>query len=504
MAFTLDQVCLLVRSRYALQLLLTHEEHRVESQLLELTAREGMAFYRWRTTSGLIGPDGDVIPDTSSAEQALKHVIGIPNPAIFLLYDAHLAMQDPMVVRLLRDLEVVLAARTQAVLMVSPLFFMPIELEKDITIIDVPLPTAGEIAQLFDEAAARDRLVLTPEVRDQLAMASLGLADTEIRRLLARIRMSGGEFSASDIGRVIEEKKRAIRRSHVLEYYDMGERMTHVGGMENLKNWLDQRALGFSEEARRYGLPAPRGLFLLGVQGCGKSLMAKAVADLWQIPLLRLDVGAVFEVQERAELGLRNAVRVAESLAPVVLWIDELEKGLLSSREESGGRALGTFLTWMQEKTSPVFVVATANDVRALPPELMRKGRFDEIFFVDLPNVHERLAIVEIHLRRRGRDPEKFDLTLMAEETDRFSGAEIEQIVVSAMFIAFSEHREMVEDDLLTVIHETIPLSVTMDDHIKLLREWARPRARPASVDTRRIDYFEAWDDAGAPEFHPR
>jgi SpoVK/Ycf46/Vps4 family AAA+-type ATPase len=294
---------------------------------------------------------------------------------------------------------------------------------------------------------------------------------------------------------VIEEKSRAIRASRYLEFWELNDDMGAVGGMDNLKLWLDQRATAFSERARRFGLPAPKGLFLLGVQGCGKSLMAKCVAGSWQVPLLRLDMGAVFSVHDQAETALRQTMRVAESMAPTVLWIDELEKGFSATTDAGAGRALGSFLTWMQEKTVPVFVVATANEVRALPPELLRKGRFDEIFFVDLPNAHERLAILDIHLRRRDRDPEGFDLTTVAEETERFSGAELEQVVISALFKAFSMERDLREEDLVDACRETIPLAITMDDRLKELREWARPRARRASEDTRRVDFFGDWNE---------
>jgi SpoVK/Ycf46/Vps4 family AAA+-type ATPase len=260
--------------------------------------------------------------------------------------------------------------------------------------------------------------------------------------------------------------------------------------MENLKEWLRQRNMAFTEKAKDFGLPEPKGLFLLGVQGCGKSLSAKVVANLWRVPLLRLDVAALFA--GRAEEGLKETIRVAESLAPAILWIDEIEKAFFG--EAGGGRVFGSFLTWMQEKTIPVFVVATANEVRSLPPELLRKGRFDEIFFVDLPNVHERLEVLEIHLRRRGRSVENFDLLAIAEETDRYSGAELEQLIVAAMYRAFAADRSLIQEDLLRTVRETIPLAVTMDDRLKELRDWARPRARPASLDTRRIAFFEDWE----------
>ncbi|MFH1469505.1 MAG: AAA family ATPase [Pseudomonadota bacterium] len=495
MSYSLEQLGLLVRARYALLYLLTHEEQRVERRVQEIGLREGLVVWRWRVTSGLVGPDGEPVPETTAPARALVHILSVPEPALFLLNDFHPWLDDPLVIRHLRDLEPVLAARAQSLLVVAPLLVLPREIEKDCTVIDVGLPGPEEIGGLLDEAAERHDLAPTHEARELIVRASAGLTATEIRRMLHRIRLAGGRLTPADLPLVVEEKSRAIRRSRHLEFWDLNDDMGSVGGLDSLKAWLDQRASAFSEEARAFGLPAPRGLFLLGVQGCGKSLMAKCVAGAWKVPLLRLDVGAVFQVQEQAESSLRDTVRIAEGLAPVVLWIDELEKGFMATRDDGGGRALGAFLTWMQEKTLPVFVVGTANDVRLLPPELLRKGRFDEIFFVDLPNVHERLAILEIHLRRRRRDPEAFDLTTIAEESERFSGAELEQVVVSALFKAWAERRELRHEDLLDATRETVPLAITMDDRLKELREWARPRARRASEDTRRVDFFSDWGE---------
>ncbi len=495
MYFTLDQMGLLVRSRYTILYLLTHEERRVERKLLRLGKSEGLDIYRWRTTNGTTDPAGQSMAGTQTPASALRQILEVPAPSLFLLYDFHWALKDPEVIRLLRDLDRVLATRTQAIVIISPVAAIPTELEKDTTIIDVPLPDPDEVGSLLDDMAATNGIFVHPDAREQLVRAALGLSETEIRRAISRILLSGGQLTEDDVPHLLDEKRRAIRASRYLEFYDMVERMDQVGGMDNLKLWLAQRARAFSQEAQDFGLPTPRGLFLLGVQGCGKSLMAKAVAHYWRVPLLRLDVGSVFQVRDRAEQSLRETIHVAESLAPTVLWIDELEKGFLSTQETGGARALGTFLTWMQEKTRPIFVVATANDVRMLPPELLRKGRFDDIFFVDLPNVHERLAILEIHLQRRKRNPELFDLTQVAEESERFSGAELEQAVAAALFDAFAKGREVTADDILNVVRETIPLAITMDDRLKELREWARPRARPASLDTRRIDYFEEWQE---------
>ena len=486
----LDKLGLLVRARYPLIHLVTYEEERAERALERLAQRQGLALHRWRSTSGLDGRGGG--PGSERPEAALEALARVTEPALLVLFDPHPFLGDPVVVRRLRDLVHITGGRGQAVVLVGPRLNAPLELEKELVVLDVPLPSREEVGRLLALLLKAQGIELQPALFEQFVKGSLGLTEREIKRLYARILLAGGRFSEADLRELVEEKRQAIRRSRHLEFWDTGGSLGEVGGMDSLKEWLGVRALGFTEAARSFQLPEPRGLFLLGVQGCGKSLMAKAVADLWRFPLLRLDVGAVFSRSGNQEESLRETIRIAESLAPVVLWIDELETGF--SRSEGGGSdALGFFLTWMQEKSKPVFVVATANEVRALPPELLRKGRFDEIFFVDLPNVHERLQILEIHLRRRGRDPDRFELTGVAEESEKFSGAELEQVVVSALFTAFAAGREVLSEDLLDVTREMVPLAVTMDDRLKELREWARPRARMASLDRRRIDFFEEW-----------
>jgi SpoVK/Ycf46/Vps4 family AAA+-type ATPase len=247
-------------------------------------------------------------------------------------------------------------------------------------------------------------------------------------------------------------------------------------------------------------------LFLLGVQGCGKSLTAKAIADLWKVPLLRLDAGALVLSAGTADEGLSRTLAIAESMAPAILWVDEIEKAFAGMEGAEGGsasaaRVFGNFITWLQEKQAPVFVVATANDVRSLPPEMLRKGRFDEIFWIDLPNVHERATIFKIHLTKRGRDPADFNAWKLAEDTDRFSGAEIEQVIIDAMFEAFADDREVDTDDILRAVRRTVPLAVTMDQPFKRLKEWARNRTRPATFDSRRIDFFRHWDTEPGADF---
>jgi SpoVK/Ycf46/Vps4 family AAA+-type ATPase len=275
----------------------------------------------------------------------------------------------------------------------------------------------------------------------------------------------------------------------LLEYYATQENFSNIGGLTVLKDWLNKRAVAFTDEARAFGLPAPKGILMLGVQGCGKSLCAKAVANQWQLPLLRFDMGRMFgSLVGSSEENVRRAISVAESIAPAILWVDEIDKafaGSSSSCVTDGGttaRVFGTFLTWLSEKTAPVFLVATANDISQLPPELMRKGRLDEIFFVDLPAKEERTEIFRIHLARRGRDPEQFDVSSLAETSKDFSGAEIEEAVISALFDAFYTQEELATEHILSALHETVPLARTMDDQISHLRHWAEGRARNASI----------------------
>ncbi len=292
----------------------------------------------------------------------------------------------------------------------------------------------------------------------------------------------------SAISVVAREKERVIRQSQVLDYYEPDAKMNDVGGLETLKLWLERRGSAFGAGARDFGLDSPKGVLLLGVQGCGKSLVAKAVANAWQFHLLRLDMGKVFGgIVGQSEANVRTALQVAQALAPCVLWIDEIEKALGSaagSTASDGGlsrRMFGTMLTWMQERTAPVFVVATANAIDDLPPELMRKGRFDEIFFVDLPGDESRRAIFDLHLRKRGRDPSRFDLARLVASSAGFSGAEIEQVVIGSLLAAFDQDREVKQTDLHHEIEASVPLSVMMAEEIDELRTWARLRARPAA-----------------------
>jgi len=318
--------------------------------------------------------------------------------------------------------------------------------------------------------------------------AALGLTRFEAENAFARVIVTDKKLDINDIDAILEEKKQAIRKSRLLEYYESKEQFNNVGGLDCLKDWLSKRGVAFTQKAQEFGLPQPKGILLIGVQGCGKSLTAKAVASLWKLPLLRLDIGTVFSgIVGSSEENMRRAIKTAETLAPIILWIDEIEKGLSgvqsSTFSDAGtsARVFSTFITWLQEKTAPVFVIATANNIQLLPPELLRKGRFDEIFFVDLPSLQERKEIFHIHLKKRKRESEKFDLELLPRESEGFSGAEIEQVIISSMYDAFLENRDINTSDILKNIKQSVPLSITMKENIEETRNWARYRTRCAS-----------------------
>ncbi len=481
----LEQVQTLIRARYPILYLISHEEDRSLRLLKQVVQAEHMGIWVWRRSDGLNGRDG-------TAQQAITELVAQEEPTLLVMLDAHQDWKDVNWVRKVRDEQQVMVQKGHAVVLLSPKYDVPLELEKLVTPLDVPLPSAQEVHRLFSFFCQKQEMVIDGGLFDQFVQGALGLTESEIKRMYSRIALIGEGFTKKDLALQVQEKKRMLRSSQYLEFWDVNNASLSVGGLDSLKEWLQQRQLAFTPDARRYGLPEPKGLFLLGVQGCGKSLMAKVVAQMWKMPLLRLDVASV--LQSAAEDGLRQTIRIAESLAPAILWIDELEKGF-AGKDEAAQQSMGTLLTWMQEKKAPVFVVATANEVRALPPELLRKGRFDEIFFVDLPDPHERLEILDIHLRQRKRNPDDFDLTVVVEESERYSGAELEQVVVGAMFKSYAEGREVDTDDLIDSVREIVPLAVTMDDQLKDLRDWARSRARRASADRRRANFFVAWDE---------
>jgi AAA+ superfamily predicted ATPase len=491
-----EELELMIRSRYPIIYLITWEEMRLKRFIQNLATSLNKQLYTWSASSGMES-NGRTVEENKTAEAALDFIEKSSDNAVFILKDFHPFLKEEMtvVIRRLRDLSVRLKRSYKTILIISPILTIPPELEKEISVLDFPLPTLQEVADLFKtmirsvEASRKVAINATPDVMERAVKAALGLTENEAENVFAKALVSSASFDERDIPLIISEKKQIIRKTGLLEYFDLSETIKNVGGLENLKKWLGERSYAFTERAREYGLPQPKGLLLLGVQGCGKSLVSKAIASLWQLPLLRLDVGQMFNSYIGAsEANMRKAIKIAESIAPVVLWLDEVEKGFGgvtgSGNSDAGttARVFATFLTWLQEKTSPVFVVATANNIDNLPPELVRKGRFDDIFFVDLPSAVERKEIFLIHLRKRGRAPETFDIESLAAATEGFSGAEIEQAVIDALYRAFPQGRDILTSDIGAVINDTVPLSRTMSEDISRLRTWAKDRARPASA----------------------
>jgi ATP-dependent 26S proteasome regulatory subunit len=458
-------------------------------------------FHTWSETMGLRGGAKPLVSGPADARtrdplNVLDTIRTSAQPSVYVLKDFHvfLSPQYPhasTVIRKLRDLADALHTAYTTVILLSPVLQLPEELQKDVTVIDYELPMLRELDGLLTRAVESVQgqegvsVNLTAEERERVLKAALGLTLTEAENVFARCIVEKGRF---DLGLIVSEKQQLIRKSGVLEYFETHEQVNDIGGLDVLKSWLANRSLAFTDKAQQFGLPAPRGILLLGVQGCGKSLTAKAVAQLWRLPLLRLDMGRIFAgIVGSSEQNVRRAIQMAETVSPCVLWLDEIEKGLAgvqsSGLADAGvtARVFASFNTWMQEKTKPVFVVATANDITQLPPELLRKGRFDEIFFVDLPTEEERRDIFVIHLRRRNRDPNQFQLQQLAVASVGCSGAEIEQSVVAGMYAAFEAEREVTTQDIADALKQTVPLSVTMREDISLVRTWAKGRARPAS-----------------------
>jgi SpoVK/Ycf46/Vps4 family AAA+-type ATPase len=488
------ELAILIESGYALINLLTFEEDRGLQALEQAAASRKASLSVWSVTQGF-GDNPGALP--ASPIEALSRIAATETRTLFALLDFHRYLADPTVVRQVRDLLDPLRSRGQALVIVSPAVVIPPELEKEITALVLPLPVPADLRQILDECLSARQAKVPAEVAEAMVRASLGLTAAQARRVFTRALIERPSFSLAEIPLILEQKKEIIRRTELLEFFEVSETLRQIGGLDQLKQWLTNRAAAFGEDARRYGLPEPKGLLLLGVQGCGKSLCAKAVSNLWNIPLLRLDASMVLgSAQSSPEENMRRSIQLAESLAPCVLWIDEIEKGFsahqVAGAQESGrvSRAFASFLTWLQEKTRPVYVIATANSISELPPELVRKGRFDEIFFVDLPNLHERREIFAVHLRKRGRDPAAFDGEGLAKASEGFSGSEIEQCIISAMYEAFTAGQEVNSDHVRRALQETVPLSQTMEEKIQELRDWVKNRARPASLDTKLMDLF--------------
>jgi len=488
----------LIRARYPLIYLVSWEEQRLDAILHDIAQNHGKALLHWSVTRGLRRVSGarsmPISERSRDPIEALSGIAKLTEASLVVLKDFHPFLDNPAVVRALRELSQDLKSTYTTVILLSPTLTIPVELEKEISVLDVPLPSFRDLYQLLKEIVGvvrrgnKARVELTKEQAENIIKAAQGLTLSEAENAFAKAIANDGVLDQDDIRLVLDEKRQVIRKSGLLEFVGVEQQLAHVGGLDELKGWLTGRIGAFGEPARKFGLPAPKGLLLLGVQGCGKSLTAKAVASHWALPLLRLDVGRIFSsLIGSSEENLRKAIRVAESVSPTVLWIDEIEKGLAGSAgaavTDSGvsARVFGALLTWLQEKTAPVFVVATANRIDALPPELLRKGRFDEIFFIDLPSAAERREIFRIHVAKRLRDPAAFDLDALSTAAEGFSGAEIEQAVVAGLYHAFGEGTDLRQAQVMKAIEESVPLSSTMGEDIGRLREWSKNRTRPAS-----------------------
>ncbi|MBE9177592.1 AAA family ATPase [Oculatella sp. LEGE 06141] len=482
---------LLLRARYPIVYIPTREEERVEAAIAHSARQQGnRSVYIWDFVDGYQGNPNDAGFGKRNPLQALELVEKLPSSvaAVFVLRDFHRFLDDIAVARKLKNLARLLKSQPKNIVLVSSQLSIPDDLSEVLTILEFPLPSTVEIKTELKQLLLSINQTLEGRVLDEFVSSCQGLSLDRIRRVLGRAIAAHGSLQPDDVEMILEEKRQTIRQTQILDFYPTAERISDIGGLDNLKDWLLRRGGAFSERARQYGLPHPRGLLLVGIQGTGKSLTAKAIAHHWHLPLLRLDVGRLFAgLVGESESRTRQMIQLAEALAPCILWIDEIDKafGGLDGRGDSGttSRVFGTFITWLAEKSSPVFVVATANNIQALPPEMLRRGRFDELFFVGLPTQEERKAIFSVHLSRlRPHNLQSYDFDRLAYETPDFSGAEIEQILVEAMHIGFSQNRDFTTEDVVEAASQIIPLARTAQEQIQFLQEWAASgKARMAS-----------------------
>lgn len=500
-----EELDVLIRARYAIIYVVSWEEDRVERYLREIAQRRKKNLFVWTVTQGISKSGAEPqrakagAGSTADPLAALDAVIQHVEPAIYLFKDFHRFSCDDRcniaVIRRLRDLALHLRDTYKTLVIVAPSLRISPDLAKDVTVLEFGLPDIADFSRLLDRIIEdvkdnpKVKIDLGSEDRERLLHAARGLTLKEAENVFAKTLVLDGRLDSDDISVIFSEKQQIIKKSGLLEYYEAQENFSHVAGLENLKQWLVKRQIAFTEKAARFGLPSPRGVMLLGVQGCGKSLCAKAASSLWNLPLLRFDIGQMFSsLVGSSEENVRRTIQTAESVAPVILWIDEIDKALAgasSSGSSDGGtaaRVFGTLLTWLSEKTSEVFVICTANDISHLPPELLRKGRLDEIFFVDLPDERERREILRIHLQKRQRDPAQFELQELVRLSEGFSGAEIEEAIIAALFDALSQQQDLSTELIRGALQETVPLSKTMSEQMTVLRNWAAGRARPASV----------------------
>ena len=495
-----EDLRLLIRTRHAIVTIRTLDESFAARAIRKAGHEMRMPVLEWTLSEGIrrVEPPGKgAVGGTKRMDGALGFMRGNNAFNIYILKDALPHLKDPSPQRLLREIAMSYSQDNRTVFMIDPEGALPVPIQPLAVPYDLALPDEKEILQLVKKTLkeltelGRPKIEMTRDEQDKFLANLRGLTRMEISQVVASAVLGDGKLTGEDIAHTIDLKRQRFQQTGVLDYIPPPDGALKVGGMKKLRRWLERRTRAFSPKAREYGLEPPRGILMLGVQGCGKSLMARVVAADWNLPLLRMDVGALYDKYVgETERHLRGAFQVSSAMAPCVLWIDEIEKAFASAGAGGGGaaadgglsqRMFGQLLTWMQDRTDPVFLLATANDISALPPELMRKGRFDEIFFVDLPEPDSRADIFKIHLTKRDRDPKAFDIEAMVAASDGFSGSEIEQAIVSAMYAGFSEDRELNSDDILNEMQSTQPLSVVMGEKIAALRRWAEDRCVSAN-----------------------
>ena len=477
-----------IRAGYAGLYLVSAEEQRVQAEIKQIAKELKYGLFVWSAVDGLVDVESAKESAANDPLEALMQIEELKEQTIILLQDFHLFLTDPnpVLVRKLKDVLQTAKTKSKTVIVLGCRLCLPPELEHEFTVIEFALPGKLELKAVLGcvmESAGISSI--PPEVREKVIEAASGLTTIEAENAFALSVVETKSFTPELVAR---EKAQAVKKNGILEIVETDCSLDSIGGLDMLKSWLLKRKLAFTQTAVEYGLPAPKGLLILGISGTGKSLTAKATAKVFGVPLLRLDAGRIFAgLVGQSESNLRAVIQTAEAIAPCVLWIDELEKGFSGSKSSNatdGGtsaRVFGSFLSWMQEKTSPVFVVATANDVSQLPPELLRKGRFDELWFVDLPNQQEREAVWQIQIRKYGRDPKEFDLVQLAKATEGLTGSEIEQVFIEALFLGFDEGKEPTDFSIAQVLVEFAPLSKLMAEQISGLRSWAKGRARTAT-----------------------
>lgn len=497
----------MLRARYPLLYLVGIEEEPIERVLRQVAGRAQPArkLYFWDIVRGW----DDNGSDKGSAIAALNRISKAPDEhAMYILRDLHPVLKFPLqgpnvpIVRAIKNLSYELKRSRKTLILTSHTLEAPPEFREEMTVIDFPLPDTEEINMLIGQLVLPEKLKLSGLAKEQLVKAFQGLSRARIQQILAKAIAANQQVSEQDIDSVLEAKRQAIRQTGILEFCSPSESLKTVGGLDQLKQWVRMRQDSFTEEARRYGIPNPKGVLLAGIQGTGKSLSAKTIAHEWRLPLLRLDAGRLFGgLVGESESRVRQMIQIVEAIAPCVLWMDEIDKafGNISAGFDGDSgtsrRVFGSLITWMQEKTSAVFIVATANNVQILPAELLRKGRFDEIFFLNLPNEQERREIFRVHLQRlRPSRLREFDLDLLARQSKQFSGAEIEQAIVDGMQRAFSRaspgnRQDFGTEDIVQAIEETVPLAAIAREQIDALKQWAvQAGARPASQDVQLME----------------